>query len=146
MPTSLIDGAYWKLDFDLMKTLPGADLLEKWFGFATDFHDSELLDCMSDGSTATLVLAAFRMSSKVDPAGFYILDRHATVTLHFEDVSEVRIEGDLPTTVLELGFRQSTQMDGEARIEMAYDDVCGGGGSVLAGKVRIHFEPIEKSA
>lgn len=138
MPTLRLEAGYWAPDFELMRGFIGAAELDEWFGFTTDFHDSELIECRVKEGQARLVLAAFRITSRMDANGYYVLDKHAAVTLHLEGVSSCRVD-DIPTTVLELGFRRC---DGDL-IELAYDDVCGGRGSIMARNVRIEFLPTE---
>ena len=39
---------------------------------------------------------AFRMTDKIDEKGYFVLEKHCFVTLHFEEVTEVNLRGFMP--------------------------------------------------
>lgn len=140
MPYDNIGGIFWEPDFALLEAMPGGRKLSEWFGFATDFHDAPLVGIDLQGSTAKLTIEAFRMTSDTDSRGFYILDRHATVTLTLSGVRRAAITSELPTTLLELAMRRVAG-SGEGELEVAFDDVMGAGGSIFATSAAIEFVP-----
>jgi hypothetical protein len=140
MPYSRCDATYWKPDFDLIEAMPGGQKLSDWFGFVTSFHDASLVAIDLLGETATLTIDAFRMTSEVDSKGYYVLDRHVTVTLLLTGVSQAVVTSELPTTLLELGVRRVASA-GACDLEIGFDDVMGECGSIIATGVQIDFVP-----
>jgi len=65
--------------------IPGAADLAAFFGYWPTFHDAEVLTIALDRySGCRVVIHAFRMTSGVDSAGYYVLDKHAIVTFIIE--------------------------------------------------------------
>ncbi len=145
MPYCRKDGVDWQPDLDLFEAMPGGQKLSEWFGFATSFHDAALVGIDLVGPNAKLTIEAFRMTSKTDANGFYVLDRHATVTLTLTGVTHAAITSELPTTLLELGIRR-LGCEAEGSVEVAFDDVVGEGGSIIAGGIEADFVPTIVSA
>ncbi len=94
-------------------------------------------------------IAAFRMTDKVNDKGFYVLDRHAIVTLYLTGVSGILLDSHPNPTVLEVGIRKlapehlpiSNTAASVGDFEIAFDDVCGGAGSIYAREVRLTCSP-----
>jgi len=92
------------------------------------------------------------MIDEVDDRGFYILDRHAAVTIVLDNVTGSFMTGVIPNQVLELGFRRVDEntvlpkncLVEVGNIELAYDDVYGAGGSVFAKRASISFLPKDR--
>ena len=153
MPYSRPEKASWDVDPKALSKLEGGKDLHEWFGFSTTFHDDEIVQASFDAKNAKLTVAAFRMTSETDENGFYIQDRKATVTIELMGVTGIAIEGKFPTQVLEMGFREvvsngqlpSNSLAEVGDIELAFDDVYGGGGSIFAKTARLSFEPVESS-
>lgn len=82
------------MDEDLFGSLPGGQTVIDWFGFCPHFHDGNLERLELSGGNAVLAIRAFRMTSKVDAAGYFVQDRHAVVTLRMRGVTGVKLEGD----------------------------------------------------
>jgi len=150
MPYSLTKQAdYWTSDEALYAQLDGANDLTSWFGFLHDFHDATIQSMSFEASSGTLVLSAFRMTSEVDDRGFFVLDRHARVTFHFDGVSGVALDCNPLTTVLEIGLRRVTPEHlpvlntsaSAGDYEVGFDDVCGGSGAIYAKAVRLSVQP-----
>jgi len=54
------------------------------------FHDAELLEIgFSSKGAGLLRIHAWNMTDKVNAQGYYLLDRHAVVTLDLDDVSAI---------------------------------------------------------
>jgi hypothetical protein len=85
-----------------LRTLPGGTEVVDWFGFAPSFHDATLERLVLANNSATLVLAAFRMTDKVDDRGFVVLDKHALITIALRQVSGVSLTGDAGSIVSSL--------------------------------------------
>jgi hypothetical protein len=98
--------ADWRTDPELFASLPGGAALIDWFGFVPTFHDATLEGLeMSDGAT-TLRLKAFRMTNEVDAEGYYVLDRHALVTISLSGVSGISLTGNASSIIFELRIRR----------------------------------------
>lgn len=82
--------------------LPGGAEVVDWFGFAPSFHDATLERLELANNSATLVLAAFRMTDKVDDRGFAVLDKHALITIALRRVSGISLSGDAASIVSSL--------------------------------------------
>ena len=103
----------WHTDADLFASLPGGDKLIDWFGFVPDFHDATLEKLDISGGSVTLVLAVFRMTREVDAAGYFVLDRHALVTITLSGVSGIVLNGDASSIIFELRIRRiSSALEG----------------------------------
>lgn len=131
------------------RTLPGGPEIADWFGFAPSFHDAnmERLE-LADGS-ATLVLATFRMTSEVDDRGFFVVDKHALVTIKLARVSAVSLTGNASSIVSRLTFsRARCDTDWQSVAGPAADDIAvswessyGLEGVLYAPEVTLFYEP-----
>ena len=151
MPFSILQKTFWDIDPEVLTGLDGGKDLRQWFGFSTKFHDDEIVAATFEDGDAKLIVGAFRMTSEVDENGFYVQDCQATVTIELRDVTGAALEGKFPTQILEMGFREvvsqeqlpSNSLAEIGDIELAFDDVYGGGGSIFAKSARVSFEPSE---
>lgn len=98
--------ADWRTDPDIFASLPGGAALIEWFGFVPTFHDATLEGLKITEGAVTLRLKAFRMTRDVDAAGYYVLDRHAVVTLSLSGVSGISITGNASSIISELRIRR----------------------------------------
>jgi hypothetical protein len=98
--------ADWRTDPDLFASLPGGAALIDWFGFVPTFHDATLEGLEIAEGAVTLRLKTFRMTSEVDAAGYYVLDRHALVTVSLSGVSGISLAGDASSIIFELRIRR----------------------------------------
>ena len=87
---------------EFLRTLPGGAEVVDWFGAAPSFHDATLERLELANNSATLMLAAFRMTDKVDDRGFVVLDKHALVTIVLRRVSGISLQGDAGSIVSSL--------------------------------------------
>ena len=153
MPFSLLQKTFWDIDPEVLTGLEGGENLRHWFGFSTTFHDDEIVAATFEAGDAKLIVAAFRMTGEVDENGFYVQDRQATVTIELRGVTGAALEGKFPTQILEMGFRKvvsqeqlpSNSLAEIGDIELAFDDVYGGGGSIFAKSACVSFEPSESA-
>ena len=153
MPYSRLEKASWDVDPQTLIEFEGGKTLSDWFGFSTTFHDNEIVEANFDSKNARLMVAAFRMTEQTDENGYYILDRRAIVTIELLGVTGVSLEGKFPTQVLEMGFRKvaskgqlpANSLADIGDFELAFDDICGAGGSIFAKNARLSFQPIESA-
>jgi hypothetical protein len=99
------DGSFWTTDRDVFLELAGASEILEWFGFVPSFHDATMNGLEIANGSAALSLNVFRMTDQVNAQGYFILDRHALITLHLDGVTGVSLKGDASSTVFELGIR-----------------------------------------
>src|ERR1700730_7458956 len=72
--------------------IPGADEVVRWFGNWPSFHDAEVLEInLRREGRSSLRLHAFRMTSKMDATGHFVLDQHAEVTFWLEGLSGLEL-------------------------------------------------------
>ncbi len=143
----------WATDESLVASLPGARVLIDWFGFCPHFHDATLERFeLSDGN-ATLSIRTFRMTSATDKEGFYVLDRHALVTLRLAGVTGLKLEGEAGSIISELMIRrvpvtpdrshwQSCTGPTEGDIEVAFETAVGLYGVIYAKELAFELSPV----
>ena len=128
-----------------------------WFGFCPDFHDAALDRLEVSGGDAILAIRAFRMTGEVDAPGYFVLDRHALVTLHMRGVTGLKLEGDAGSVIAELLIRRLpslgagstwTSCAGPAAgdIEIAFDTSIGLHGAIYAKDMAFELRPLPKTA
>jgi Immunity protein 50 len=81
-------------DTNIYDAVPGGEALVKWFGRVPTFHDAEILslDLRRKGRSA-LRLHGWINTGAVGPGGFYVLDRHAIVTFHLNEIMDLQLTG-----------------------------------------------------
>jgi hypothetical protein len=140
-------------DENLFASLPGGQAVIDWFGFCPVFHDATLERLELSGGSALLSVRAHRMTSKIDENGFYILDRHASVTLRMRGVTGVRLEGDAGSIISELLIRRlqtgASRADWQScagpvagNIEVMFDTSIGLCGSIFAKELAFELQPL----
>lgn len=146
-----VDGTRWSTDMELFAALPGGRAVIEWFGFVPSFHDAELDRLEVAKGAASMALRAFRMTDAIDEKGFFVLDKHAVVTLHLSDVSGVHLTGNAASILSELGIRRvgvapagfSTCVGPTAGdIEVSFETSYGLEGSIYARKLRFNVDPV----
>lgn len=119
--------------------IPGGQALVEWFGHVPRFHDAELLEITFSGKGVGLLrIQAWNMTDQVDAKGYFVLDKHATVTLALEGVSAVNcVDFDImPAIIFDL---EITKGDESFRIEWSAS--YGVAGFITAKDVRISLAP-----
>ncbi|HVK40943.1 MAG TPA: hypothetical protein VM471_00570 [Phenylobacterium sp.] len=87
-------------------SFPGGQAVIDWFGFCPDFHDASLERIEVASGHAILAMHAFRTTSEVEAAGYFIRDRHELVTLRMERITGLKLEGDAGSIISELVIRR----------------------------------------
>jgi len=131
------------------RALPGGAEVVDWFGFAPCFHDATLERLELANNSATLVLAAFRATSKVDDRGFFILDKHALVTIRLGLVSAVSLTGNAGSIVSSLAIGsvksesswQTVPGPAVGDFEISWESSYGLEGVLCARDVRLSLQP-----
>ena len=146
------DGNHWTTDHDLFRELAGGAQVIEWFGFIPSFHDASLDKIEINNGTVTMRLKAFRMTNEVDDRGYFVLDRHALVSLHFSRVSGIALAGDAQSSIAELGIRRITTVPAgwetcagpcAGDIEVSFDTNIGLEGSIFARDLTMSLDPVE---
>ena len=119
-------------------SIPGGPALIEWFGFVPNFHDAELVEVrLASNDTSTLRIRAFRMTDKVDGRGYFILDKHAVVTILLEGVTYVALNHfNLPGIIFDLKVTST-----ERGFELVWTGSYGVEGTLRATRLRIDFVP-----
>ena len=103
------DESFWSTEPKLFASLPGALAILDWFGFMPSFHDAKLAGIDIGLDTATIKIDAFRMTSNVDERGYFILDRHARVTIVVGKVSGLILKGEAQSIIAQLNIRRISE-------------------------------------
>lgn len=74
--------------------VPGGAELVRWFGREPSFHDAEILSLhLRRKGWSVLRLHGWINTGAVGPDGYYVLDRHATVTFNLDGVMDLQLDG-----------------------------------------------------
>jgi hypothetical protein len=81
-------------------SITGADQVTKIFGYWPSFHDAEVIrlefvrrDPLVSGPILLADIHAFEMTDQIDSEGFYVLRKHTLVSLRFEGIDRLKLEG-----------------------------------------------------
>jgi hypothetical protein len=144
------DGSQWKTDEKLFADLTGGAAIIEWFGCAPSFHDATLDQLIFADGSATLTIRAFVTTNEVDQDGYFILNKHAVVTLHLEGVSGLSLVGNASSIIFGLGIRrvdtEAPRFDtcdgpAEGDFEISIESSYGLEGSIYARQVRLALQP-----
>ena len=122
----------------ILTTVTGGQTLIDWFGFAPSFHDSTIQDIqLSLPGQGVLRIAAFRMTNVVDENGYYVLDKHALVTITLDNVTLVDLKDfDICAIIDDL---EITKVGEE--LQFSWDCSYGVYGTIRAKDARIEISP-----
>lgn len=148
----MTDDIYWATDHDAFLSLPGGQAIVDWFGFVPSFHDATLEKLELATGTASIVLKAFRMTKEIDSKGYFVLDKHALVTIKLSEVTGIQLEGESGLIISDLGIRRLSEKpsgwhDGtgpcRGDFEVAWESCWGFDGALFAREVTLAFDPTE---
>ena len=146
-----LDGTFWSSDKALFAALPGGQAVIDWFGFVPSFHDANLDRLELMNGAALVALRAFRMTDAVDDKGFFVLDKHALVTIHLSNVTGVHLRGDASSILSELGIRRVSDVPvgfstcggpGADDIEVSFEASYGLEGSIYSREVKLSIQSV----
>ena len=144
------DGTDWTTDDEVFAGLVGGQSIRDWFGYVPSFHDATLDRLALEDRNATLTVRCFRMTSEIDPSGYFVLDKHAFVTIHLEEVTGLSLVGDASSIISELGIRhvkgdpprfENCGGPSEGEFEVKVESSYGLEGSIYARHVRLALAP-----
>ena len=109
--------------------IENADLLRNIFGEWPSFHDAEIVSMrLERGPLAPFLEAAihvFKMTSEIDPQGFYILTNHTLATIRFSGIVHCELEGFNHQNAIDgLGVRQVSDGEGRFAVRMLANNGC----------------------
>ena len=122
-----------------MHEIPGGPALVDWFGFVPHFHDANLLEInLASGAPSRFVIHCWRITDKVDEAGYFFLDRHAVVTITLDAVKCISLDhfDKVPAIIHDLTITRVKD-----RFELAWSGSYGAEGALQAKAVRIDLTP-----
>jgi hypothetical protein len=112
-----------------------ADSLTQWFGYWPDFHDFEIVRVEMDRSepSITIQVYAFQTVKESDEKGYFKRAKECLVTLKFNAISEVALEGFNQQNVLSsLAFEEK---DGYLKTKLS--TVYGLSGFIISKNLQI---------
>ncbi len=145
-----VDSSQWKTDEKLFAGLAGGDAIIGWFGYVPAFHDASLTELVLGDRTAAVTIRSSRTTDEVGSDGFCVQDKHASVTIRFDDVTGVSLAGDATSIIFELGIRRvgaelarfsNCPGPGLGDLEVSIESSYGLEGSIYARNVRLALLP-----
>ncbi|MDP9839111.1 hypothetical protein J2T09_003886 [Neorhizobium huautlense] len=115
----------------------GAALCE-WFGGIPSFHDATLTELeLRQNAPGRMVLETFRMTSETDVAGYFILEKHVSVTLTLFGLQSVELAEIMEAAIVfSLDFEK-----GDEGITLLLEASYGAHGTIIVQDVTVAFEP-----
>ncbi|AHE55012.1 Imm50 family immunity protein [Sphingomonas sanxanigenens] len=125
-------------------SIPGWASLVEWFGCSPNFHDAEVLflDLRRAPYSSTIRIHAWRTTSEVDEAGYFILDRHALVTFTIDGIQSLRLEDWNHQNVLAALWIERTGDEHALHLAGTY----GMDGEIAATAISVAIEPFDQTA
>lgn len=121
-----------------LRELPGGDALLDWFGRVPHFHDAYLLEMRLDGRQHGLLrIHTWEMTPETDSDGYFILDKHAIVTVTLHDMTQITLSNFiLPGIIGSLEITKTNE-----GYEFSWDASYGVEGSIQARQARLELSP-----
>jgi Immunity protein 50 len=119
-------------------SVPGAEEVVRWFGEWPSFHDAEVLEVsLRRKGRSSIRVHAWRMTNEVNADGYFVLDRHAVVTIWLEGITDLEL-GDfsVQNVIANLEVRPH-----EAGFRVTLWPIYGVGGHIDAARVTLSLEP-----
>lgn len=113
--------------------IPGGAELIEWYGFIPNFHDGFVLSTkLASNGPGEIRIHIWRITNRTDEKGYFLLDKHAVVTLVLEDVLEINLQ-----KFNEIGCVHELEIVlAEGGFEIRWYDVSGAGGPGIEGSIR----------
>jgi hypothetical protein len=109
-----------------------------WFEGRASFHDAEILELHLDRSGKSHIrIHWWIMRAEVDERGYYVLDKHAIVTLRMRDITDLSLAGFNHQNVI---FGLKLQQEGE-EISLELDNCWGLAGFIIAKEITAEVAP-----
>ena len=118
--------------------VPGEDTLISWFGRMPRFHDAELREVVLSSKGPNLLrILAWNMTDRTDEKGYFILEKHALVTITLDAVTSVNLSDfDLPGIIFDMAVSRLGD-----EFELTWTGSYGVAGTIRAKNLSFALEP-----
>ena len=118
--------------------ITGGESVIEWFGRVPRFHDANILELtLRNSQESCLRIHAWNMTSEIDAKGFFVLEKHAVVTIFAQRVSSVQLDDfDNPAIISDLTVRKHGD-----EYTIYWCSSFGVSGSFKAKKLRMELQP-----
>ena len=123
---------------DFLKSVEGGVDLLAWFGRPHSFHDATISLLAFQASGVTMVIDAFRMTDRVDSAGYFENDLHCQVSLHLSAVRNVNLEGEWGSVAI-IDCLEIRRIDDLCNV--AWESIYGPSGLIVAEALSLELRP-----
>jgi hypothetical protein len=119
-------------------SVPGGQALIDWFGRTPRFHDAELLEInLASNGPSVLRIHTWQITDKVDDRGYFVLDKHAVVTITLDQATYVALtDFNLPGIIFDLEVTRT-----EDGWQLLWSGSYGVEGTLRARQMHIGFAP-----
>lgn len=110
-------------------------IIENFFGYAPNFHDSEIKGIQFDINRAFLELTfyMFEVTSDIDEKGNYKIQKQCLAKLNFEKISEIELDNlGIQNVIFDLLFTKVAE-----GIKTFIESSCGLNGHIVSSKVSV---------
>ena len=123
---------------EVLRSIPGGQALIDWFGRVHRFHDADLFEIiLASNGSSVLRMRTFQMTDKVDDKGYFILEKHAVVTITLDQVTHAALTNfNLPGIVSDLEITRF-----EDQFQVAWYGSYGVEGTLRTKHLQISFVP-----
>lgn len=118
--------------------IPGGNKVVDWFGRVPRFHDANILELtLSNMQESCLRIHAWNMTNEVDRNGFFVLEKHAVVTISARHVTSVQLDDfDTSAIISDLTIRKHGD-----QYSISWCSSYGVSGSLKAKKLNMELQP-----
>ena len=129
----------------------GPELLD-WFGRVPSFHDAEILSLSLDRKgQSSLRIHAWNTTQNVGDDGYLVLEKHALVTFHIDEIIDLQLDGFSKQNViggLEIAFgppnperKAYYAQDVKTAYELSLEPCYGMDGTICCKNISVRFKP-----
>jgi hypothetical protein len=121
---------------ELYERIINHKLITDWFGYWPSFHDAEVLSMdlnrrpreKGPGPSLVARLHTFEMTSEVDDRGYYKLRKHAIITLEFDGIEGISLDGFNGQNALAgLDLEEAVNQEGQPALTIVFHPSFGVG-------------------
>ena len=116
-----------------MELVTNGEQLVAAMGYWPSFHDANVVEVFRANNSFSAKIHVFEMTDKVDPKGYFVLQKHHLVTFSFNGVQSNSLPGGYTTDCLdELVFAKVGD-----NVQVSFESVMGQSGEVVCTEVAI---------
>ena len=118
--------------------IPGGSKVLDWFGRVPRFHDAIILELtLRNSKESCLRIHAWNMTNEVDQNGFFVLAKHAVVTISAHHVTSIQLDDfDTSAIIFDLTIRKHGD-----QYTISWSSSYGISESFKAKKLRMELQP-----